>query len=279
MAYCRLEDTFRQDAKFRKLARALGIERAHARGIVAGLWSWAITHAPDGFLGDIEAEDLADAADWNGDPEALLEAMIQLELLDTDDVVSGYCIHAYAERAESFRRAAQRRDARARKNGGGAYRDLDPPVGGEDPPARVAPVDLSKPKVTAATAEILRVFAAWTERHPDEFVLPHGSLKEWRAIKARIEKDGITADQIIEAIAGIHKDPWPDRSRNLTLWNVVKDADAVHRFRRMAKPPAPKRFNQTPTRVEEPEPELTDEERAEQAEAAAAARRQMQEKL
>lgn len=264
MAYCRLEDTFRTDAKFTKLARTLEIERAHARGLAAGLWSWAVTNAPDGFLGRIDAEDLAEAAEWSGDPDALMESMVSIGLIDR--VEGGFEIHAYYKRAESYRRATQRRDSRNRKNGDAP----GPPTsvslsdaGLADPPTKVAPVQLGKGAKKAPTPDILRVFQAWTDRYPDEYLMPHGTLKEWRAINDRIVRDGLTADQMIEAIAGIHRDPWPDRGRNLTLWNAIKDQEAVHRFRKMAQPERSRRYGQTPTPDVE-EPALTEEEAADQ---------------
>ncbi len=98
---------------------------------------------------------------------------------------------------------------------------------------KIAPVPLGSPaKIATTTPKVVAVFDAWRARHPDHHLTPHSGLKEWRAVEARLS-EGITVEQLVEAIDGIHKDDWKDRPRNLTLLNAVKSSDAVHRFRSM----------------------------------------------
>lgn len=81
--------------------------------------------------------------------------------------------------------------------------------------------------------EVMSIFDAWRQRHPDEFITPHSGQREWMEIERRLFADGFSVLHLTEAIDGIHVDPWQDRARNLTLMNVVKSGEAVQRFRRI----------------------------------------------
>lgn len=107
MAWGRLEDTFWNDRKFKKLARLLGIPRAHAHGLGACLWSWCLVNAPDGNLDGWDADDIADGARWEEDPAPLISAMTEVGLLDR--IGNSYTVHGYYDRNESYQRAQKKR--------------------------------------------------------------------------------------------------------------------------------------------------------------------------
>lgn len=115
MAFCRLEDTFHNDAKWRRIASLLGIDRVTAAGHVAFLYSWAAQHARDGDLRDFDSVDLEDAMGWQGDAGALVEALIseRVGILEQGD--HGLFIHAYMEKAETHRAAVRKRAQRMRE--------------------------------------------------------------------------------------------------------------------------------------------------------------------
>lgn len=73
-----------QNHKTARLARILECPRAHAVGHMVCLWAWACVHAPDGYLGKLEPEDIATAAEWSGDPELFRPALVKAGLLDED---------------------------------------------------------------------------------------------------------------------------------------------------------------------------------------------------
>lgn len=112
--------------KVARLAESLSIERAHAVGLAACLWAWVAEQAPNGDLGDITAEELAEACGWRGVAVELAAAMVEVGLLDEDD--DGTRVHDWATHqppasgAERMRRhrasadvthAPSRRDARS----------------------------------------------------------------------------------------------------------------------------------------------------------------------
>lgn len=54
----------------------LGISVPAAIGHLHCLWWWALDYAEDGDLSVFDAEDIADAAMWDGDPQAFVDALI-----------------------------------------------------------------------------------------------------------------------------------------------------------------------------------------------------------
>lgn len=103
MAWCKLEDTFRDHRKPKRLARVLGVRRAEARGLVVALWSWCVTNAPDGKLTDLADYEIEEAADWEGTQGAFVQAALGVEIISGE----AYCreVVGFLERAESFRKA------------------------------------------------------------------------------------------------------------------------------------------------------------------------------
>ena len=62
--------------KTRRLARALGISPEQTVGHLIRLWGWAMRIFPDGELKNIDADDLADAAHFDGEPGQFVEALL-----------------------------------------------------------------------------------------------------------------------------------------------------------------------------------------------------------
>src|SRR5688572_7352196 len=117
MAWCKLEDTFRDHRKPKRLASKLGINRREARGLVAGLWSWATGQAPDGDLRDFTQEEIAEGADWDGDAAVLIAAMSDPEVNLLDHGPSGLSIHGFKKRQGSYKEAQRKSRQRKKKNG------------------------------------------------------------------------------------------------------------------------------------------------------------------
>ena len=65
-----------QHPKTKRLARKLGISIRETVGSLYMFWGWAMEYAKDGDLSDYEAADIADAVQWEGDPDTFLNAMI-----------------------------------------------------------------------------------------------------------------------------------------------------------------------------------------------------------
>ncbi|MDS4030776.1 MAG: hypothetical protein RKO66_11975 [Candidatus Contendobacter sp.] len=64
-----------------KLKRRLGSDAVLS---LFTLWAWAEQERPDGILSDLDEEDIAIAADWDGDDRFFVTALIELRLLDWD---------------------------------------------------------------------------------------------------------------------------------------------------------------------------------------------------
>lgn len=70
--------------KLRRLAHALRISRAQAFGHLLYLWWWAVDGAPDGDLSSLTPEEVAEMAEWPGEPESFVEALRACGWLDPD---------------------------------------------------------------------------------------------------------------------------------------------------------------------------------------------------
>ncbi len=127
MAWSKLEDTYYDDAKFRRLASILklgdriGDERGMvlAQGHVSRLWSWAGRHAPDGFLplASVSDADIERVCGWSNAGGRLVAGMIAAGFLDehADETQPGRVIHRFWERAESHKAAIKKRKQRESK--------------------------------------------------------------------------------------------------------------------------------------------------------------------
>ncbi|NIQ98263.1 MAG: hypothetical protein GWN87_32065, partial [Desulfuromonadales bacterium] len=114
MAWRKLEATFHGNPKSKRLARRLEIGRATARGLISGLWSWALLHAPDGDLVGFDGEDIAEAVDFDGDADDLIRALVEVRVLDREgDRLS---IHNWLERGGSYAEKVRKRLERQRQS-------------------------------------------------------------------------------------------------------------------------------------------------------------------
>lgn len=66
----------RSNPKTKRLARALSTSVPAVMGHLHCLWHWALDHADDGDVSQFDAEDLADAAGYDGDAHEFVQALI-----------------------------------------------------------------------------------------------------------------------------------------------------------------------------------------------------------
>lgn len=76
MAWLEAHQDLRDHPKTKRAARALGISRPQMIGHLLCMWWWCLDYAENGDLGDFDAADIADAAEWEGDPEHFVTALI-----------------------------------------------------------------------------------------------------------------------------------------------------------------------------------------------------------
>lgn len=71
-----------QHPKVKRMAQLLGISRVTAVGHLHYLWWWAVDFAPNGSLERYNAEDIAEAAHWEGDAQAFWDALVAARFVD-----------------------------------------------------------------------------------------------------------------------------------------------------------------------------------------------------
>ena len=76
MAWLEAHQELRDHPKTKRAARALGIARPQMIGHMLCLWWWCLDYAQDGDLSDFDNADIADAAEWEGDPETFVSALL-----------------------------------------------------------------------------------------------------------------------------------------------------------------------------------------------------------
>lgn len=111
MAWIESHQAVGRHPKTKKLARRLGVSLPAAVGHLHYLWWWALDFAQDGVLDKFDAEDIADAMQWDGDADQLVEALLYSGYID--DTPDGRHIHDWAEYAGKL--LERREKDRARK--------------------------------------------------------------------------------------------------------------------------------------------------------------------
>lgn len=121
MAWIESHEELPTHRKTRRVARRLDASVPQVIGHLHCLWYWCLTHAPDGYLGGLDAEDIADAAMWDGDPETFVKALVDAGWLDDTD--GGWQVHDWWEHAgQTVARKRMATDAQREAGMLGAHR-------------------------------------------------------------------------------------------------------------------------------------------------------------
>jgi hypothetical protein len=116
----KLEDTFLDHPKFKRLGRALpsidempqnDLRVLVAKALVANLWTCALRYAPDGEIKIDSWPDICELIGWPDDPQILLDSMQNAGFLDREDNI--IMIRNWAQRGgtyvENLKRAQRRK--------------------------------------------------------------------------------------------------------------------------------------------------------------------------
>ncbi|MCZ6651722.1 MAG: hypothetical protein O7D91_01660 [Planctomycetota bacterium] len=96
--------------KFKKLRRALGdLLLYQAVGLLESLWQFTAADAPRGDIGKFTNEDIATAVEWQGDPDELIEALVETGWLDKSDEFRLVVHHWHEHCPDYLRKRVQRR--------------------------------------------------------------------------------------------------------------------------------------------------------------------------
>ncbi|MNS10603.1 hypothetical protein D3C72_421210 [compost metagenome] len=116
MAWIEFHQTLRGHPKTARLRRLLNIRLREAVGMLGLLWLWSLEHAPKGVLTRYDPYDLAEACDWDGDPDELVSALVRAGFLDREgDELVVHDWFVYAGRLIERREANAERMRLARK--------------------------------------------------------------------------------------------------------------------------------------------------------------------
>jgi hypothetical protein len=80
MVYIESHCELRDHPKTKRLRRQLGCSLPTVIGHLNCLWWWALDYAPNGDLTRFDAADIAEAAEWDGDPDEFIRALLECGL-------------------------------------------------------------------------------------------------------------------------------------------------------------------------------------------------------
>lgn len=87
--------------KFKRLQRRLNDTRRGIVGLLESLWIGVAKNCPEGDVGRFTDEEIAIMVDWEGDPETLIEALVECRWLDRCDT-HRLVIHDWAEHCPTY---------------------------------------------------------------------------------------------------------------------------------------------------------------------------------
>lgn len=98
MAWIESHQELWRHPKLKKLSRILEISKQEAVGYLHVLWWWALDYAQSGqVIPPHEMVDIADAVEWTGNAEVLVNALIEAGFLEKNE--DGICIHDWYDYA------------------------------------------------------------------------------------------------------------------------------------------------------------------------------------
>ena len=122
MAWIESHDDLAAHPKTRRAARALDISIPTMMGHLHLLWHWCLKYADDGDLSGYDHEDIADAMMWDGDPDDLIDALVNCGPGDRfgfleRDTDGALCVHDWLDYAGKLvEKREEAREAGARGN-------------------------------------------------------------------------------------------------------------------------------------------------------------------
>jgi hypothetical protein len=117
MAYVEAHQALLTHRKTLRLARLLDLDKYATVGRLMALWWWALDNAQDGEIAKSDSDILADVMGWDGEPDALVTALVAAGWLESYDdhflihdwmEYVGRLIERRRENAERMRRARAR---------------------------------------------------------------------------------------------------------------------------------------------------------------------------
>jgi hypothetical protein len=192
MAWLESHQELARHPKIRRFARVAGINIPTAIGHMHLLWWWAMDYAQNGDITRYTPCDIADAIFWEGEPEALFNALIDSGFLDSLD--GSTVIHDWHEYAG--KRLEQMAKDRERKR---AMKEMQRQTILPDQLKQKAPMGKKKKKFEPPSVEEVRVYCESRKNDIDaeQFVafysskgwlVGNQSMKDWKQAVITWEK-------------------------------------------------------------------------------------------
>lgn len=203
------------------LAGLLGIERAHAYGLAANLWMWAIDWGPSDappngeVVSDRAAEILSAGVRWTGDPDVLVRALKDIGLIA--DIDGGVRVKgmdryasAWAQQDKSKTKAAKWREQKRKWREANSGQVADK--------SRTSAGQTAKTETETETEKIKSLVTEVKPPSPSERIFEHWKTatgkpkakadpKRLRLIQARLD-EGYTEDDLRASIGWYAKSPF-----------------------------------------------------------------------
>ena len=236
MAWIPSHQELKDHPKTKRLRRALGVGLPQAIGHLHMLWWWALDYAEDGRLSKWTADDIADAAGWEGEAKQFVDALVESGFLDRDgDTLMVHDWDEYLGRLLDKRRKNAERKRRSRENaeggsgesrgshagqerdGQGSHRATEQNTTQENlknPSRSTSPGGDAEPGRKAvftdgdmALAELLARRIA--ENNPRARSPTASQLRSWaNEVRLMRERDGHSLDEIREVLEWSQRDPF-----------------------------------------------------------------------
>jgi len=135
--------------KFKRLQRLLRDTRRGTIGLLEGMWLEVAKNCPAGDIGRFSNEEIAILCDWDGDPDELIQALVDTRWLDTCDT-HRLVVHDWEEHSPNYVKGNIKKHGREFARGASPEH---PPHRAEEPPQAMLPSSLpddtpTKPNLT-----------------------------------------------------------------------------------------------------------------------------------
>ena len=188
MPWIQVYSNLPEHPKIYRLTEALGSAQSYqSLGIVVSLWLWAARNAPEGDLSSYPRWALANAVGWQGNSEALCDALISTGFLDQNQD-GGLHIHDWEDHAvmllEILERGRSKNRERVRRYRKKRAQEALPP---ENVPTEATPATEPTHASPASWPELLAEFSAlprWNVNNTEELQGLYADLGAQKCRKA-----------------------------------------------------------------------------------------------
>ncbi len=118
MSWIEVHQELRNHPKVIRLRAALGCTLAEAHGYIIALWLWAVSYARNGDLSSFTPDEIAHAANFEGDAKHLLECLVSTRWIDRKDLkisLHDWKIYSLRYLEENKKRVAKYRKHKAQE--------------------------------------------------------------------------------------------------------------------------------------------------------------------